>query len=341
MRRRLRFLVGLGLGVTGLAIYLSLIGAEQALGRVLSVTRVVLLTVLLLVVLEGVVDGLGVWASVRQLNGGVSPRSAVRLALAGDFFDILSPAGPVSSEPIVAVATRRLTETSYTEVLGARTVAVYSKATAQVFVSSVLGLLILTGQPRGGRLLSLFLVLSVGSILLVWLLARFWSSLRVGALAIGRTFGRAIPFEGGRRVWDHLPEEPLSRFEGRARALSRAPRLVVLIGIGGLLEQCLTATALYVALAGIGEPVSLAVLVVLVPFPQIAAVVPVPAGIGAHETLMAGAISVVAGVTIVPATAAVLIVRTLSIPFGLSVGGISAALLPGWSPFGGDAQPER
>ncbi len=341
MRRRLRFLVGLGLGVTGLAIYLSLIGAEQALGRVLSVTRLVLLTVLLLVVLEGVVDGLGVWASVRQLNGGVSPLSAVRLALAGDFFDILSPAGPVSSEPMVAVATRRLTETSYTEVLGARTVAVYTKATAQVFVSSALGLLILTGQPRGGRVLSLFLVLSVGSILLVWLLARFWSSLRAGAIAIGRALGRAIPFEGGRRARDRLPEEPLSGFEGRARALSRAPRLVVLIGIGGLLEQCLTATALYVALAGIGEPVSLAVLVVLVPFPQVAAVVPVPAGIGAHETLMAGAVSLVAGVAIVPATAAVLVLRTLSIPFGLSVGGLSAALLPGWSAFAGDAQPER
>lgn len=76
--------------------------------------------VLLILVAKSLSDGVGVWTSMKPLNGGLSPRTSVQYALAGDFFDTLSPAGPVSSEPIMAHFFRVATETTYSEALGVR-----------------------------------------------------------------------------------------------------------------------------------------------------------------------------------------------------------------------------
>ncbi|WP_208023511.1 hypothetical protein [Halorussus pelagicus] len=47
---------------------------------------------------------------------------------------------------------------------------------------------------------------------------------------------------------------------------------------------------------------------------------------------LGGAVAVVTGAPAAATAAAVLVVRTVSIPFGLSVGGLSVAFLRGWRP---------
>lgn len=335
MRRLVRFLAGVGLGALGLGVYLATVGVGDVLDRAGTVTATALALVVLLVVLEGLVDGVGVWASVRPLDGGLSVPQAVQFALAGDFFDILSPAGPVSSEPIMAQFIGATTETSYSEALGVRGVAKYVKSGAQLLLSAALGLAVLTGRADTR---SLLFVLG-GALLAVLVLGVAILAFR-GALTRGIVFV-ATPVVS--RVSALYREEPHDRsvvtravenFWTRITAFRGTPGLLGLIALGGVLEQLLTATALWVALGGTGQTAALLPIVVLIPLPQAASVVPIPASLGAYDVLLSGALAVVAGVAVVPATAAVLLVRTASIPFGLGVGGVCAAFMRGWRPGG-------
>ncbi|MFC7098963.1 lysylphosphatidylglycerol synthase domain-containing protein [Halobaculum marinum] len=336
MRRSLRFAAGATLGVAALAAYLAYAGPHQVLDRATAVAPWAVAVVAALVVCEAVVDGVGVWASVRPLNGGISPRRSVQFALAGDFFDVLSPAGPVSSEPIMARFFGVETGTGYSEALGVRGVAKYVKSGAQLLVSTALvAVLLLDGvSPR-------YVLVTLGG--------------AVGVLALG-----GVVLVGGRGPLDRAVvvllspvvrvisglyrEDPhghevvvaaVERFWTRALAFREAPRLVALIALGGVLEQLLTASALWVALAGTGSSVALIALVAVIPLPQAASVVPVPGSLGAYDVLLAGALVVVTGVPSASAAAAVLVVRTFGLATALGVGGLATAFLRGWTPRGG------
>lgn len=331
MRRLFRFLAGVGLGALGLGVYLYTVGVGAVLDRATAVTLSALGLVVLLVVLEGVADGIGVWASVRPLNGGLSGPQSVQFALAGDFFDILSPAGPVSSEPIMAQFIGATTETSYGEALGVRGVAKYVKSGAQLLLSGVLGLAVLTGGANARSLLYV-LAGALGTVVVVGLLLVAFRSVlaRVTVAVVTPVVARLS------RLYREEPHDratvvgAVERLQRRVGEFRGRPGLLGLVALGGLLEQLLTATALWVALDGTGQTAALLPIVVLVPLPQAASVVPIPASLGAYDVLLSGALTVVVGVSVVPATAAVLLVRTATIPFGLGVGGVCAAFMRGW-----------
>lgn len=135
MRRTSRFVAGVAVGGGAFAGYLAFVGVG-------SVTPWAFVAVRLLVVAEALADSIGVWASVRPLAGGVSPVEGAQLALAGDFFDTLSPAGPVSSEPIVARFVGVETGTTYGAALAVRAVAKYVKSGAQLLVATLVGLVV-------------------------------------------------------------------------------------------------------------------------------------------------------------------------------------------------------
>lgn len=59
---------------------------------------------------------------------------------------------------------------------------------------------------------------------------------------------------------------------------------------------------------------------------------PVPGSFGAYDGAMSGGLVLAAGVPAAGALAAVLVVRTVTLPFALAVGGISVAFLRGWRP---------
>lgn len=112
-------------------------------------------------------------------------------------------------------------------------------------------------------------------------------------------------------------------------------RFLIGVGLGG------GALAAYLWVVGIDSvlaqasataPWAAALVVALVPFPQAASVVPVPGSIGAYDVLLSGALVVATGAPVAATAAAVLVVRTVSLPFGLSAGGLSVAFLRGWRP---------
>lgn len=333
MRRSLRFLLGVLVGGGVLAGYLHTVGVATVVARVTAIAPWAVAVVVVLVVLEGLVDAVGVWASIAPLGEGISGPQSVQFALAGDFFDILSPAGPVSSEPIMARFVSVATGTGYADALGVRSVAKYVKSGAQVCLSGLLGVVILVGTPSATTLLvtlglALAALLVVGT---VGLVAR-------GALSRALVAVCAPVVTRVSRLYRDDPHDrtavaaAVERYWDRIVAFRDAPGLLGLVVLGGLLEQCLTAAAFWVALSGSDVAVAFLPILVAVPLPQVASVVPIPASLGAYDLLVAGALVVVTGAATATATAAVLVVRTVALPFGAIVGGVCAASLRGWRP---------
>jgi uncharacterized membrane protein YbhN (UPF0104 family) len=331
VRDWLRFAVGVALGGGCVAAYLVVVGVDDVAGRATRVAPWALALVVALVAVEGLADALGVWASVRPLGDGLSGLRSVQFALAGDFFDTLSPAGPVSSEPILAQFIGTATATGYGDALGVRAAAKYVKSGAQMVVSTALAALLLAGAPDAGAILAV-----LGGVVAL---------LAVGGLALVRSPGpveRALvavlapPFARLPRISRDRAAvaSGVERFLGRLLLFRSRPRLVALIALGGVAEQVLAALALWVALAGTGTTVALLPLVAVVPLPQAASVVPVPASLGAYDGLLSGGLVLAVGVPAAAAAAAVLVVRTISLPFGLATGGVCVAFLRGWRPGG-------
>jgi uncharacterized membrane protein YbhN (UPF0104 family) len=333
VHRHLRFVLGVFLGGGSLAAFVWYVGPAAVLARASTVAGWAVAIVAVLVVAEAAADGVGVWASVRPLNGGLSTRRSVQFAFAGDFFDVLSPAGPVSSEPIMAQFFGVATGTSYSEALGVRSVAKYVKSASQLLLSVLLVSVLLVGgsAPRSLLFTLAGAVVALGVVGAVVVLARDWvaRALVVGLTPVVAAVSSVYRSEPHGR---DAVAEAVARFRTRAAAFVDAPGLISLIAAGGLLEQFLTAGALWVALSGTGTDVAFVAVVALVPLPQAASVVPIPGSLGAYDLLLAGALVATTGAPAASAAAAVLVVRTFGLGVALAGGGLAVAFLRGWRP---------
>jgi uncharacterized membrane protein YbhN (UPF0104 family) len=331
MHTRLRFLLGVTLGGGAVLLYAWYVGVGDIVGRARTVAPWLLGVLALLVVAEGVADGIGVWASVRPLGDGLDPLRSVQFALAGDFFDIVSPAGAASSEPIMARFISVATDTAYSEALGVRGVAKYVKAAGQILLSSAAGIAVLRGDA-GGVLRTLVaavgVVVGVGVVAVV--LGGSLARLSVAALTLlAAAVSSVVPAITADRK---RVAAAVDRFRTRVAEFGGRPSLVALIVLGGVVEQLLVAVALWTLLTALGAPVAVLPILVVVPLPQAATVVPVPASLGAYDLLLGGALVVTTGAPSAAVATAVLLFRTASLSFGLATGGPCAALLRGWRP---------
>jgi hypothetical protein len=333
VRTTLRFGAGVALGGGALAGYLLWVGPGRVAGRLGDVVLALAAVVAALVVLEGLTDSLGVWASVEPLGDGLTAGQSVQFALAGDFFDTLSPAGPVSSEPIMARFIGVTTATTYSDALAVRGVAKYVKAGTQALLSVVLAAGLLVAGPSPGFLVptmagavGLLVVVGVLALVLRDALSRVLVAVfapvvtRISALYRADPHDRAVVATAVERFWDRI-----LRFRDR-------PRLVAYVALAGVIEQFVVAGALWAALESVGAAAALLPIAAIVPLPRVSSVLPVPASLGAYDVFLGGALAVMTGVPSDAAAAAVLVFRTLAITFALGAGGLSVAFLRGWRP---------
>lgn len=331
MQTRVRLLLGLLLGGGGVLAYLWFVGLGDVTTTLRRIAPAVVATVAVLVVVEGVVDGIGVWASVKPLGRGLTGFESVQFALAGDFFDIVSPAGSASSEPIMAQFISTATKTSYSEALGVRGVAKYVKAGGQVLLSACVGLLVLRGEAAAPTVLTM-----LGAAIVVVLFFGAFIAL-AGTLLQRAVIAVLDPIVGVVTALiprvdpdEEFVRRAVERFGTRVGEFRDAPGLVGLIVAGGILEQIVVSVALWVLLTNLGTPVAFAPILVVVPLPQAATVVPVPGSLGTYDVLLGGALVLTTGAHPATAAAAVVVFRGLSLLFGLATGGVCAALLRGW-----------
>lgn len=333
MRPAIRFLAGVSLGGGALAGYLLYVGPGEVVSRATAVTPWALALVVCLVVAEGIVDGVGVWASVRPLGDGLSWPQSVQFALAGDYFDTLSPAGPVSSEPIVARFLGVETDTAYSEALAVRSVAKYVKAAAQLALSAAVGLVVVAGGSAPTDIVTTLGGAVVGVFVLGAVVVAARRPITRGLVVVLTPVVAAVSSVFREEPYDRsVVEGAFERFWDKVFHFRGAPKLLALVALGGMAEQILLAAALWTALAGTGTSAVLFPLVVVVPLPQVASVVPIPGSLGAYDVLLSGAAALVTGAPAAAATAAVFVVRTVSVPFAILVGGLAAAFLRGWRP---------
>ncbi|MEZ3142485.1 lysylphosphatidylglycerol synthase domain-containing protein [Halobaculum sp. MBLA0143] len=340
MRRRLRFLVGLALGGGALAVGLQFVGTDAVVASARRLAPWALAVVAVLVAAEAVVDGLGVWASARPLAGGLSAADSVKFALAGDFFDTVSPAGPVSSEPVVARFLAVETDTGYADALGVRSTAKYVKSGTQLLASLALGGVVLLGVgATGPSSTAVLTVLGGAAVLLVAggvVVVRARAPLSRGVVAVlTPTLGRGARLLGREPPTRAAVEAAVDRFWGRALVFGARPRLLAAIALAGVAEQLLAASTLWVALVAADVTAPLSAVAAVVPLTRVASVVPVPGSLGAYDLLLVGALVAVVAVPTAPATAAVLVVRAAALPFALVAGGVAVAFLRGWRPTNG------
>ena len=323
MRTQLRTVAGLLVGGGAVGVYLLWVGVDSVSARFAGLVPWLAVLAASLVVLEGLTDSLGVWASVEPLGDGLTAGQSVQFALAGDFFDTLSPAGPVSSEPIMARFISVTTGSTYSDALAVRGVAKYVKAGTQALLSLVLAAGLLLAGPAPAFLVYTMAGAVAGLIILATLLLwarRFLSRPVVAVLAPIVT-----------RVSTLYREEPhdrstvtdaVDRFWARVLRFRDVPHLLGYVAFAGVVEQLVVAGALWAALAGIGATVPL--------LPRLSVVFPVPASLGAYDVFLAGALVLMTGVPADGAAAAVVLFRTLAIGFALVGGGLSVAFLRGW-----------
>ena len=210
----------------------------------------------------------------------------------------------------------------------------YSKlAGAQLLFSAGLGTVVLLGTPDVTPILLTFGASIVGLAAFGAVVLRTRTYLSTGLVTVLTPVVSRISGLYRDRPYDRtFVAAGVDTYWRRIVGFRETPELLALIVAGGLIEQVLTAAALWVALAGLGvEGVFLPILVVI-PLPQVASVVPIPGSLGAYDLLLARALAVVAGAPTTAATAAVLVVRTLALPFSGVVGGLSVAYLRGWRP---------
>ena len=335
MRTQLRTAAGLLVGGGAVGGYLLWVGVESVAARFAGIVPWLAVLAACLVVLEGLTDSLGVWASVEPLGDGLTAGQSVQFALAGDFFDTLSPAGPVSSEPIMARFISVTTDSTYADALAVRGVAKYVKAGTQALLSLVLaaGLLVVGPAPE-------FLVYTMG-LAVVGLVA-----LAALLLWVRRYVSRPLVFFLSpvvSRVSALYRDDPhdrstvtaaVDRFWARILRFRDAPHLLGYVALAGVIEQLVVAGALWAALEGVGATVPLLPIAAIVPLPRLSVVLPVPASLGAYDVFLGGALVVMTGVPADGAAAAVVLFRTLAIGFALIGGGVSVAFLRGWRPGG-------
>ena len=333
VRTQLRTLAGILVGGGALAGYLLWVGLDSVAARFADVVPLFVAAAAAFVVLEGLTDALGVWASIEPLGDGLTPLQSVQFALAGDFFDTLSPAGPVSSEPIMARFISVTTDSAYSDALAVRGVAKYVKAGTQALLSLVLaaGLLLVGPSPAflvytmAGAVVGLVVLAAV----LLWArqsLSRPLVTLLTPVVSRVSALYRSDPHDRS------TVADAVERFWKRILRFRSAPRLLVYIALAGVIEQFVVAVALWAALEGVGATAALLPIAAIVPLPRLSVVVPVPASLGAYDVFLGGALVVMTGVSADGAAAAVVLFRTLAIGFALTGGGLSTAFLRGWRP---------
>lgn len=176
------------------------------------------------------------------------------------------------------------------------------------FSSGTLGLFILLDTPAATPIVLTLGISLTGLVLFGGLILRSRTRLSTGLVVVctpvvtwlsslyrDQPYDRAFVATAVDQYWQRIVD------------FRETPRLLLLIAVGGLLEQFLTATALWVALTGLGVDSVFLPILIVIPLPQVANVIPIPGSLGAYDVLLGGALVAVTGVPTAVATATVLL----------------------------------
>jgi uncharacterized protein (TIRG00374 family) len=325
--------VGFVAALLVLAILLAVVGV----GRVLTA-----LSQADLGVLAGVVAVAALWLSawglsLRTVLGvigvPVTKRVAVLVFAAATFANNVTPFGQAGGEPIAALLIAKATGVEYESSLAA-----IASVDSLNFVPSIalatVGIGFYSTQFAFGRRLR-FAALAVGALAVAVPVAAFllWRNRYrverrlVGVvLPVARLLGRIVP-----RKSPPARADIEARIEGFFGAIERVAtdtdQLALALGFSTVGWLCL-AGSLWLSLFAIGEAVSFAAILVVVPIGAIAGITPLPGGLGGVETVLIFLlVSPLVGIPAGVATAGVIVHRSATYWLPTVVGGGVAGII--------------
>ncbi|MFB6110477.1 MAG: YbhN family protein [Halodesulfurarchaeum sp.] len=329
MERRKLAVLGLFGSLAVMGVLLSYVGIDHIIEALSAASPRLLAMVGAFGLAQITVWGLSLRIVLGSLGVSVTRRKGVLLYASAMFANNVTPFGQAGGEPVTAYVINRVTDTRYESGLAA----IATVDAAHILTSigiAVTGAILTVTVFSPNRKLTL-VVLGVFTI----------AALLAGLLWFGHRYRRSIVAEleapitsGVHRLADRLPEtaarllhaaqERFSTFTadlGRVAADRTALGLTLLYSIVGWFFEV---GALSVALWGLGGPVPLATLLIVVPVGKLAGFMPVPGGFGTIEALLVGLLVATMPVTSGLATAAVLLHRAATYWLPTILGGAAS-----------------
>lgn len=330
-RRLLRTLGWTLLTLAIVAAAASTVDLTRVLAVVAGADRRVVAAVASLLLLAIAFRGLVLWTALRAVGAPVGLGRGLVTYLAVAFVNTLAPGGGAGGTPVAGLLIARSARTDF-EAGVAATLTVSTLTNLVVGAFGVLGLfaLLVTGGPDdllvlAGLGVALFLL---GVTVAVWLWrVRTAAGHRVlaGTTAFLAVLERRLPWAvpDGATVERHAATfaAALERLAGGSPAQTAA-----LVGFSAA-AHVLSVLALYLAFAALGVPVSLGVLLAVIPTAILAALTPAPGAAGGVEVALGALLAAATGQPVAAVGAAVLIYRGSGYAFRIVLGGLAVLAL--------------
>lgn len=254
-------------------------------------------------------------------------RSFVAYA-AGTFGRQVLPMGNAGGPALLAYALSRSGAHAYDRTLAVVTLAELCNLLATLVLAAVgvVSLLALGATAPAVRALGVVLLALVGGLVAFaycFVARRRLVERGVGALArlLDRTLGRRVP-RVGRLVAPERVAAGLRGFYDTVDAVGRDPSALVRAFALGLVARVCFTLPLYTAARSLGAHVSIAVALFAVSAASVAAVVPLPGGVGGVELVLVGLLSALTGLDATMSLATVVLYRFCSYWFLLVATGV-------------------
>lgn len=269
--------------------------------------------------------GLGLNIVFSALGQSVSAWQSISLFIATVFLNNVTPFGQVGGDPFSGLVAAWVADTTYEQGLAA----IVSLNTLNMVVSVWLGVVclgyIVTEIAADGWLG----LAAIGTLVLLTFGWRYRTRLTAVTVAMlvppARVVGHLVPRlskPDRAAVAGHV-----ERFVESLERLTGDPRRMVVVVACSLLGQLCVGTCLWLSLFALGAVVPVLVVLVVIPIARFAAIAPTPGGLAAVEIALVGLLVATTGVTVVVASAAVLVYRAVTFWLPAVVGGGVTAVI--------------
>lgn len=325
-----------------LAILLTafvVIGVEEVVGLLAEADTVVVAAVVVAAFFVLVARGVALWIVLHALGRPVSILRALGIYFATAFVSAVAPSGQAGGAPINGLVVARSADTEY-EVGVAAVLSVGALANLMVVLYGLVGVAYLVAVTSVRRSVVVLAVVGigvvVGSLFGIYTAWRYRESVVVATtsvlVSLSRAIGRVLP-----RVSPperEAIERRVRRFGRTFYRLSHGTRgqLAAMVALMALAHG-LSVVALWLSFVAFGYSISIGVVLAVIPAAVLAAVAPLPGGLGGVEVALVTLLTATTGVTAAVAGAAVVVYRAAAYWPRFLVGGVVAAALVSFSWF--------
>jgi uncharacterized protein (TIRG00374 family) len=330
--RSLKRVAAVLLGVVAVAGMATYVEVDAVWAAVTGVDASVLAAVVGTAVAILVLRGVALWTFLDVLGYRTPPARVLSAYAATVAVSAVVPGGQAGGAPVNGYLVSQAAEADYEDgITAVVSVAVLSNAAVALFGLLGVGYLVATTTGRGGVLA----LAGLGTVLfgvVAVALAGLWQMRDSAVAAITATIasaGRvAVVIPGVSPPERDAIDAEVDRFgDAIGRLRGATPRqFVLLVGTMGA-AHALTVLALWVSFAAVGEPISVGVILAVIPAGVATAVVPTPGGFGSIEVALVGLLAAGTTASVQVTSAAVLVYQTATTGFMLLVGSAVLAVM--------------